>query len=741
MPLLTRLSNLDSMPSRLTSIAMALAGSFASASLAQVTEPPPASPTVSLPSVVVSGSPQFPGLPLDDASNTSSFLGLTLRETPATIDVLTQQQMLAIGARSTLDALNVIPGVSSANAATSPGLLSMRGFTGSAIGLNYDGAKPSVPAFFTREMDSWSFERIEVLKGPSSVLFGEGALAGTVNLIPKRPRLGVTETSALASVGSFDTVRLAADTNVPLGERAALRAVASWSDSGGYVDDTGSSFFSGTLAVRFVPVTGLTIDLAADYYRDDYDTAYFGTPLVPFAAARDPSSLVSAPNGWVLDAAMRDKNYNVLDATTDSETTWLRSGVEYKVNDNWTLRNILHFYHSDRTFKNAEFFGYNQASGLIDRSTGIVTHDFDYWIERLVLAGDSTIAGMRNRIAAGAEYNHVKFFTQRRFGSTTAVSQFDPNRGQFPAGDNSTVFPSRTDNDVRIGTAALFVEDALNITPGWLVLAGARYDHIDLDRTSTNLNTGAAALTDRTYNEVTYRIGTTFDLQPKTQLFASYSTAVVPPGALLSLTPANSQFDMTTGEAAEGGIKSTFLDNRVDVTLAGYWIKQDDIVTRSPTDPTVAIQGGSQSSRGVELALSAIVTPQIRIDANAALLRARFDELIEAGGANRAGNVPARIPERTANLFGFYYFDAVPVTLSAAVHYAGPYYTDNANTIRVGGTTTLDAGISYRFKNTELTLRGRNLTNELYADYTDISPDQLTISPPRSVELTLLVRL
>ena len=393
--------------------------------------------------VVVTGE----RIPLDTRSETGSRLGLTLRETPATIDVLTEEQLVELGLRDTLEALNRVPGVTSANPATSPGMLSARGFSGGAVSLLYDGARPGVPAFFTRVIDSWSFERIEVLKGPSSVVHGEGALAGAVNLIPKSARLDSRASATQLSYGSFDSVRLAADSNLPLNDRAALRGVASYSRSAGYVDDTNSEFAAASVSGLWKPIDQLTLNLAVDYSRDDYDTAYFGTPLVPRAVARKPSDLVESADGRVLDEAMRDVNFNVRDGIVDSDTVWVRSGAEYRFNEAWSLRNDLDVYRSDRRFINAEYFGYNAGTNRVDRSTGIVTHDFDYWTERLALAGDFKFGALRNRITLGAEFSEVDFFTRRRFGSTTSVDPYSPDRGRFPDGDDATIFPSRADND------------------------------------------------------------------------------------------------------------------------------------------------------------------------------------------------------------------------------------------------------------------------------------------------------
>ena len=686
--------------------------------------------------VVVTGE----RIPLNTRSETGSRLGLTLRETPATIDVLTEEQLVELGLRDTLEALNRVPGVTSANPATSPGMLSARGFSGGAVSLLYDGARPGVPAFFTRVIDSWSFERIEVLKGPSSVVHGEGALAGAVNLIPKSARLDSRASAMQLSYGSFDSVRLAADSNLPLNDRAALRGVASYNRSAGYVDDTNSEFAAASVSGLWKPIDQLTLNLAVDYSRDDYDTAYFGTPLVPRAVARKPSDLVESADGRVLDEAMRDVNFNVRNGVVDSDTVWVRSGAEYRFNEAWSLRNDLDVYRSDRRFINAEYFAYNAGTNRVDRSTGIVTHDFDYWTERLALAGDFKLGALRNRITLGAEFSEVDFLTQRRFGSTTSVDPYSPDRGRFPDGDDATIFPSRADNDNGIATTAVFLEDALNLTDRWLLVAGLRHDRVEVDRVGNNLNTGIATAVDKRFDDVTWRLGTVFDLKPETQLFVQYSTAAVPPATLFTLSPANSAFEMTTGNSLEAGIKSSLWQGRLNLTLAAFRIEQDDIVTRDPANPTISVQGGRQSSEGAEMTLSAQLTSRFRIDLNASTLDARFDELIEAGGANRSGNTPSRVPEQTGNLFAHLDFEKVPLSVSAGLHYCGSYYTNNANSIRVGEHTTLEAAVAYRLPIGELTLRGRNLTDDLYADYTDISPDQLTIAAPRSVELSLYTR-
>src|SRR5690606_11593881 len=139
--------------------------------------------------------------------------------------------------------------------------------------------------------------------------------------------------SVLASTGSFDTQRLAGDLNMPVGERAALRTHASWSRSAGWIDDTDSRSLAASAALLLQPSERLTFTLSLDYFEDEFGTAYFGTPIVSRAVARDPSSVVSGSTGLVLDKAMRRVNFDLTDSDVSSDSTWLRARGEYQLSD------------------------------------------------------------------------------------------------------------------------------------------------------------------------------------------------------------------------------------------------------------------------------------------------------------------------------------------------------------------------------------------------------------------------
>lgn len=686
---------------------------------------------------IVTGRPS--ALVLDAPAPAASRLGLTNREVPATLDVVTQQRMQAEGLRTSVEAFNAAPGVNSGTLPGSVGVTSMRGFTSTAIAYLFDGVRVTGSNSAIRNTDTFNLERIEVLKGPASVLYGEGALAGAINLVPKRARLGENSGEGLVSLGSFDTLRAGLGGNLALSDTAALRADASFSRSSGWVDDTDSLTGAVTASLVLKPTDRLTLTITGDYSHDDYSTAYFGSTLVPLAAARDPSGLVRNSQGLVLDKATIRTNYNVEDGEMNSTAWQLRARADYQLSDRWTLSNELAGYTADRLWKNSEDVSFNSATGLLDRSTTLIAHDHDYWVNRAYAAFDGPLAGRRNRFTLGAEYSDTHFVTRRRFGVTTPVDRFEPVRGRFPAvtAENFPGAGNRVDWVSDATVAAIFAENAFNLTGKWLLVGGVRYDHVELERQTLDMNTGAAATFGQDYDPISWRIGTVYDLAPKTQLYAQFSHAVTPVSTFLFINAANAKFDLSAGEAVEAGVKTSFWNGRIDLTAAAYHIVQDDILTRDPANPALTIQGGRQSSRGVEISLSAALTEQLRIDAGAAVLESRFDTLIEAGGVDRSGNRPPNVPEQIFDVSAYYSLRAVPLTLGATVRYDGDFYTNNANTYRVAARTVVDAQVSWRAPFGQLTLRGRNLFDELYADWSGYGATQVYLGAPRSVDLTL----
>lgn len=676
-------------------------------------------------------------LGLNVPNYTGSRLGLTPRETPATVDIVTDKEIEERGLRSLVETYDSVPGVTAGNNPGEPGVVTMRGFNKAAT-YTVDGARIPDAFLTSRDYDTFNFERVEIVRGPASVTQGTGALSGTINVVTKQPQLGKTSVEGLASYGSFNSTRAGIGANVALAPNAAIRSTVSYSKSDGWIDDTKSEKYAITNNVLVEANDRLTFTGAVNYFHDDFRTAYQGTPLVPANVARDPSDVVTTTNGYVLDKALGDKNYDVYDGVMKSDAVWLRGGFDYKLTGHWTLKNELNFYHADRLWAGADTFTYNTATGKFDRATTMITHDHQFWSDRAAVSYDGPLGRFRNRFTTGLEYVDTVFNSKRRFGTTTSVDLYDPDRGYFPP-DTAANFPTRVNFDSTLTTLAGFAENALNITPGWIVVAGARYERIVLDRSIYDLNAGTTTSFDKTFYSPTWRIGTVYDILPGTSLYAQYTQAAIPVSTLLLANTTNGTFELSTGQSVEGGIKSSLWNDRVMATAAIYQIDQDNILTRDPVTPTLTVQGGSQRSRGVELSAVIAVTTQWSVTTAYSYVDAYYTSL-RNGTQDLAGNRPINVPAHTFSLSTSYRLASIPLTVGVGLKNVGSFYTDTTNSIEVKGHTVYDAWLAYDLPKGTLRLRGRNLTNEYYAEWSGYSSTQVYLGAPRSVDLSYSVK-
>jgi len=701
---------------------LAIGAPAAAATVAAVAAPAEAPAEVldqaPIPTVLVSGAAQE-GKLKDDAG-TGSHLGLSRRETPASVDVITRKQLEERGDASVTDAITRAPGISNmGHPGNGSSSLASRGFTDTVSVLRlYDGMRQYGGAGLTFPFSTWAVERIEVLRGPAAVIYGEGAIGGVVNIIPKGPARGAVQNELQAAIGTEGTRRLAVGSGGAIDERWSYRVDASGEESDGWVDMGESSNRAISGALRFDVSPQLDVRLSVAHGRQK-PMRYFGTPLV---------------DGRQLDA-LREKNYNVGDSRIDYRDTWVDLLANWRPNAGTTLR--TRFYHVDsrRHWRNAEAYLYNPASGLVDRSDNTeILHDQQQTGNTTDIAFKGALFGLENTLSVGFDINRAEFtHTNNTYvGSSPSVDPFDPVAGLFTS-DVPTIPRYRTEAT----QYALFMEDRLALTPQWSLIGGLRYDHADLER--RNLVAGSIAF-DKTFANVGWRLGTVYALAPGVSLYGQVSKAADPVSSLFFLSPANASFKNASGRGLEVGLKQSLDDKRGEWTLALYDIKKDNLLTRDPANPAQSIQVGERSSRGIEGTLNLVLAQDWTLDANAAFLDARFDDFQESVGGvlvSRAGNLPPDVPERTANVW--LHWDLQPGwSAGAGLRHVGTRYADNANTLRMPAYTTTDLSLRWKTSaQTSLTLRGFNVFDKRYYSTAYYTPTQWLVGADRRVELVL----
>jgi iron complex outermembrane recepter protein len=649
-----------------------------------------------LPTVEVKGKQeQESAINLKAKTSTGSRLGLTNLETPASVETLDAETVKLRGDFSIREAVSRTTGFTDISNLGTGIAYSARGFTGNnSVAQAEDGIRLLVAATtITYPSDSWGYDRFEVLRGPASVLFGDASVGGIVNSIRKAPSREFSLQS-LVSGGTQGAYRLGIGGTAPVGEVAAVRIDASASGGQGHVDD--GRYYSHKLMTNFEVKPSDTLKLNFIYdHSDENPIQYTGTPL---------------RNGRIV-SGLRDENFNIKDGAQEFLDDRLKAKLEWDISDSLKLTNVAYWFNSRRHWKNLEYFALDTSTNTVDRSGYTeIRHKQKQLGNQTILNGTSDLWNHENKWSLGYEVARVdlQYFDNFYNGNdpTSNVDLNNSNPGFF-----QTIDPTVKDFSSKTVQQALFLEDAFRVTPDLTFSVGLRQDWIRVEhdaKLSPNDYTSD-------FSPFSYRLGANYLLTSNTSVYGQWSEGSDPVSTITTLRPTNRTFKLTSAEQAEIGIKH-ILDNRKgEFTIAIYDITKDDILTRDPSNPALRVQGGQQSSRGVEFSASLLPFEHWRTDFNLAILDAKYDRLLEgATGISRAGNTPTDVPERVANAWIYYQQPLWQAGLGARL--VGARYSDNANTTKMPGYTVYDANVAWN-ANKNVTLRAsiRNLTNKLYA--------------------------
>lgn len=660
------------------------------------------------------------GLNLDKASTAGSRLGLTPLETPASVDVISGDEVRERGDTRVMDAVSRAPGFTSvATPGDGNSALSARGFTGvDSVKQLYDGTQLSIGAgTSTFPFDTWNVDRIEVLSGPASVLYGSGAIGGAVNIVPRKPDGSALQDNVQFTFGSDNTFREQADSTGPLGSTAAYRLDVSHNSSDGYVDRGQSKSTAISAIVQWDPRPDLHFTFSEDYGQQN-PMGYFGTPLID----------------GQLDTRLDGRNFNVGDATINWTDNWARIKTEWNATTGLTLHNEAYWLYSNRHWREAEGYTFQPDTDLVQRDTFIeIYHNESQIGDRADATYDSTILGRNNRAVVGFEFSSVRFehSNDSPYGGREQLDPFDFSPGSFI--DLAGTTPKfRTHTQQYSG----FAEDRLEILDNLSLVGGVRTDAYDLRRDSLV----AGGRTKKDFLSTSYHVGAVYNPIPHLALYAQYATATDPVGSIITLSPHSQQFDLSTGREVEVGAKQTFWDERGEWTLAAYRIVKNKLLITDPTDPDITEQVGQQSSRGIEASFALALGGGWRVEANGTILGARFDDFTESDGAttvSRKGKIPPSVPEQAANAYVTWNF-LPDWQARAGVRYVGKSYADNANTLTLPAYEVVDTGLTWaptpRFG---VDLRLFNALDQTYVAAPYNGGTQWILGRPRAVEVTL----
>lgn len=644
-----------------------------------------------LPEVSVVGAAQSPYNPQDatGASRTDT----PLRELPQAVRVLPRTLIEDIGATRLDQTIDYASGVSRLD--NFGGLwdnYAVRGFSGN----ENSGTPYLVNGFvanrgYTAPRDAATIERVEVLKGPTSSLYGIGEPGGTLNIVTRQPQFKPAQRYQLEA-GNFDYQRVAADITGPLGENLAGRLIAV-TDHGG----TGRDFVN---SQRFLLAPSLTWALGPN------TLVHYSGEVQRYSAPLDRGIVAVNGNLRALPRSRFLGEPNDGDTRIDSQSHQL--GVEHEFAPGWQGRlnvayrgGAMHGFSSDahalaadgrtllrqrryRDYQSDDLSMQADVTGRFD--TGPVGHTLLLGIDAYRFTSNQY--QLRRNPSADAPY---------------AIDIYDPVYGQLPP----TNLATQTDARERQTNVGVFVQDQLAFGERWRVQAGARFDSYR----QTLHNRLRGAVTEQDQTAVSPRLGVTFLASDNLSLFANASRSFRPNSGI---DAQGNGFSPERGRAVEAGVKFDSDDRRFGATLTAYSIHKRNVLTTDPADSSFLIAAGEARSRGLELDLSGSIGQHWRVTGNVALT----DAEITADSRLPAGTPLRNIPRTSASALAIYE-DAAPVGqrygIGAGVRYVGKRAGDAVDSFMLPSHTLADVLAYWQAsRNVKVTFNVNNVFDRRY---------------------------
>lgn len=680
----------------------------------------PQGKVLDLPSTAITETRDEQIVDLATPTQAGSRLNLSALETPASTTSITAEQIQQRANLTVQDAVTRSPGITSVG---TPGngntALSARGFTGhSSVMTLFDGSRLYTGAGTqTFPVDPWMVERIDVIRGPASVLYGEGATGAVINVIPKKPFAGEIRNHLRLGYGSWDRQQLGLDSGGSLSERLSYRVTVNKQEGNGWVDRTDSRSLALSAALRFDATDDLSFTLAHER-GDAQPSNYFGTPLI---------------DGHLRDS-LRKKNYNIQNDVQRYHDEWTRFNTDWTLSDSVTASNQLYYIKSRRHWRNAEDYTWDPTREQLERASYLeIKHNQEQIGDRQSFTFDHSLFGLNSKTVVGAEYNKIRFNVDSNSPYNDVGGDYVDPWSPAPGGFQSQNV-TRPQTLSTTHTFALFAENRTQLTDRLSLVTGIRRDQNHIDRDNLTNDTRV----DRSLQGGNWRAGLVFAVTDNLSLYGQYSTSEDGVSNLISLSPSQINYDLTESKQTELGLKQRFWDGRGEWTLAAYHIVKKKLLVDDPISHEKQ-QAGQQTSDGLEAALELDLGHQWQVSANASVVRAKYDDFDEIVGGiaqDRAGNRPANVPRRTANLWlnkGF----GQTVDAGIGLRYVDQRYADTANAYSVPGYTVVDANLGWQvLPDVRLGLQLNNLFNRDYVVAAH-SGEQWLLGAPRSYFATV----
>lgn len=616
-------------------------------------------------------------------------------EIPQAINVVTADQVAVQGARNLTQALRYTPGLSTGGFTDRNVIadeITSRGFAPTPLYLDgaympYAGSLGGAP-----QIDPYTLERIEVLKGPSSVLFGQNQPGGLINMVSKRPT-SEQRSQVKLGAGSYNRVNGAFDTSGPLDEQKAFsyRLVGLAKKGNEQVAHTNTERTLLAPSLTWTANDSTSLTLLAQIQRDDGLADYQALPRV--------GSLDRGPTGEHIkrDFFTGDSRYN------DYKRDQYILGYDFRhdFSDDLSYRSTARYTDVRDQYKGFYLRSFvSDDAGVVDQTRANRVkldwrqHNTAYTVDNNLEYRFNTGA-LQHTTLAGVDYRHFS----RKYDGYNAYNVLPIDlygKNNYDTSSVTPVLDTQWDNTIR--QTGVYLQDQIRLDQ-WILTIGGRQDWAEID----NKDLLAHTVSSQRDNQFTGRVGLTYVTDFGLAPYVSYSESFLPTLGTAAPERGGKAFDPTKGEQYEVGVKYQPFDKTL-LTASVFQIKQKNVLTGDTEYPQYSAQNGEVRSRGIELEAKSSLD---NIDVLAAATY--IDSIYTKSTYGDQGNRSEAIAPVSASLWVDYHFTQATLdglTFGVGARYTGRKPGDSANSFDVPAFVVYDTTVSYDLGKLDSGLRG-----------------------------------
>ncbi len=646
-------------------------------------------------------------------------------DVPQSLSITTAEQITQQGFDSIGDIVLYTPGVTQSQGEGHRDAVVFRGVRSTAD-FFVDGVRDDVQYY----RSFYNLEQVEILRGPNALLFGRGGTGGILNRVTKKGVIGEQFTGFQASVDTFGAFSGQIDTNVELGDNAALRVNGYYESLNNHRDFFDGDRFGINPTLRFNAGEKTTVDLSYEYIDNER-----------FVDRGIPSS-GGAPAAQLADITFADPENNF----TTFESHVLRANVQHDFSNHLKGNLTASWGDYDKVYANLFPVGFDSATNAVSLDGYIDTTQRQNFVLAGNLVGDFKTGSIGHTILFGGEFIDTSN-NNDRFNAFFDTSQDDVesflavrplalnNFSGINAAGNPTTFAFsdlNDDTEADVTVYSFFIQDEIKVTDWLNLVIGGRFDSFDItvDNVETFINTGTRDILSRRDSDFSPRLGVILKPKENISFYGSFSESFLPRSGeqFADINPPDDALDPDTFQNLELGLKWDFKPG-LSFTAAVFEIEQSSPQVADNDPGTLDII--DSEIQGFEAQIQGYVTDAWYISAGYSYLDG---EQVDDFGVE--GNRLRELPENTFNIWSTYQLTP-KFGIGAGLTYQDESFADNGNSVTLPSFTRIDAAAFYDIsENLRIQVNIENLTDTEYFPNAHTA-NNITVGAPLNARFTI----